>query len=84
MYIVSSNKSQNNLLEQLVGCIPTTKMYLLQGGDFFPESEYTLEENSISTLERLANLRGAGYQFGYPALVFDSKFIGPKYIIGFT
>ena len=72
VYIVSSNQNQNNLLGKLLDSIPTS-VYLLKGGDFFPESEYTLDEYSINTLERLANLRGAGYRFGYPALVFDGS-----------
>jgi pantothenate kinase type III len=67
VYIISTNDQQLESFCQLWSGVPT-RMYLMQGDDFFSQQQGRYEGMGV---DRLANLRAAGDFHGFPALVFD-------------
>ena len=67
VYVISTNLDQQEYLTQLWSDIPC-RMYHLEGDAFYSAEEGRYDGMGV---DRLATLRGAGEQWGYPALVFD-------------
>jgi len=67
VYVISTNLDQLRYLTQLWSDIPC-RMYQLEGDAFYSAEEGRYDGMGV---DRLATLRGAGEQWGYPALVFD-------------
>lgn len=67
IYIISTNLDQLQYLARLWSDIPC-RIFQLEG-----EAFYSAEDGRYNGMgvDRLATLRGAGEQWGYPALVFD-------------
>lgn len=67
IYIISTNNEQLEHFVKLWSGV-STRMFLMQGDDFFTKEEGRYEGMGV---DRLANLRAAGDFHGFPALVFD-------------
>ena len=67
IYLISTNLDQLQYLARLWSDIPC-RLFQLEGEDFYSAKDGRYNGMGV---DRLATLRGAGEQWGYPALVFD-------------
>jgi pantothenate kinase type III len=67
VYIISTNLDQLQYLARLWSDVPC-RIFQLEGDAFYSAEDGRYDGMGV---DRLATLRGAGEQWGYPALVFD-------------